>query len=141
MNKEIKIGIFVFSITVNNEGIVTASNYRRMDCKNVWPVEAYEASHIQQELFDGKYQNLVNPTECDKMLAVKEQSEILSNFVDWLNEKQIILCKYDETDKTDELFPIHNGYEKLFAEFFDIDLNKVGKEKQQILKDIRAKQE
>lgn len=40
-------------------------------------------------------------------------------------------------DWSEGYFPIHMPFEKLLAQYFDIDMNKVEKERQQILEDIR----
>jgi hypothetical protein len=117
--------------------------------------------------------------ECDKMLAVQDQSLTLSGFLEWLNEKGIQLCqphkhtegcykhgttplptdgsprhwsielmekgrkyvdeKYLDCGYSDgELVNIRESYENLLARFFDIDLDKVEKEKRAMLAAIRG---
>lgn len=74
----------------------------------------------------------------DKMLAVKEHSQTLTDFVDWLNAEGIFLASWfkDEYDR-EHLYTIYDSYEELFARFFDINLKEVDKERMQILNDLR----
>ncbi|KKM04767.1 hypothetical protein LCGC14_1761010 [marine sediment metagenome] len=77
---------------------------------------------------------------CDKMLAVKDKSQVLTEFVDWLNhkEKGYHICQwFDETLE----YASYGGYSKLFAEFFGIDYDEMEREKQAILTFIRAQQD
>lgn len=85
--------------------------------------------------------------ECDKLAAVREKSQMIGNFLDWLgSEKKIVLASYHDVDWTDEdgieidqvLFTTNTTPEKLLAEFFHIDLRKVEQERQQMLKSIRG---
>ena len=100
--------------------------------------------------------------ELDKMKAVKEKSQAIGEFLDWLmQEKKVQLgnphehgptCRgWDDgrdkysprgTDRcecvTGEFIPLHISMEKLLAEFFDIDLVKVENERRAILDYIRA---
>ena len=69
--------------------------------------------------------------ECDKMRAVKEKSQAIGEFLEWLHsEKDITLCRLEGNY---DYRIINISTEKLLAEFFDIDLNKVEEEKRAIL--------
>jgi hypothetical protein len=78
--------------------------------------------------------------ECEKMAAIADKSQIINDFIEWfMNKKDIFVCKFDEGS---------NGYyvwgysmEKILAEFFDIDLYKIEKERRQMLDEIRGKNE
>jgi hypothetical protein len=71
--------------------------------------------------------------ECDKLLKVRDRSQAIGEFMEWLKaEKGVELAHYPET-KPDELWPWHQPMEKLLAEFFDIDLNKVEQERRSML--------
>jgi len=70
--------------------------------------------------------------ECEKLHKVKDQSFIIGQFLEWLQEDYAV-ARWDGND----LFPDHPGIEKLIAEYFNIDLNKVEKEKQEILAELR----
>jgi hypothetical protein len=80
--------------------------------------------------------------ECDKMIEVQDQSNTLSAFVDWLNENGYTICTLEETDgyPKEQFIPHREPYEKLFAKYFNIDLNKVEKERCALLEAIRANQ-
>lgn len=79
--------------------------------------------------------------ECEKMNAVSEDSNKIGAFLDWLNNEQcVVLARYyddvecencEETSK--QLLPIRLSIEELLAEYFDIDLDKVEKERREIL--------
>lgn len=76
--------------------------------------------------------------ELDKMLAVKERSQAISEFLEWLGttNEPISFCFYD-ADR-DEYMTIPQSTKQLLAEFFGIDLNKCERERQQLLADLRA---
>lgn len=72
--------------------------------------------------------------ELDKMLAVKDQSQTIGEFLDWLTEvKGYVLAEYDENDR---LYPKYSSIETLLAEFFGIDLKKIEEERRAILKSL-----
>lgn len=77
--------------------------------------------------------------ELDKMLAVKEQSRTISEFLDWLDGQEFEICKYDEDASYEENLYRHidKTKEQILAEFFGIDLVKCEQERQQILDDLR----
>lgn len=76
--------------------------------------------------------------ELDKMLAVKEKSQAIGEFLDWLNttDEPVSLCFYDAD--MDEYMSISQSTEQLLANFFDIDLNKCEQERRQLLADLRS---
>ena len=73
--------------------------------------------------------------ECAKQSEVQEQSMTLTEFVDWLDEQGIHLAEYAEG--SERLYPIMESYEKLFARFFNIDLDVAEAEKQHMLQELR----
>lgn len=78
--------------------------------------------------------------ECEKMMAVKDKSQVIGEFLEWLQyERSITVELCVRNDIHDKLFPFNFSTEKLLAEFFNIDLNKVEKEKRQILDELRRK--
>lgn len=88
--------------------------------------------------------------ECEKMLAVREDSQKIGEFLEWLESKKITFFEWKEreyNEEMDEYIPEESGYcpyhydmESLLAEFFGIDLDKVEQERRQILDEIRSKQ-
>lgn len=123
-------------------------------------------------------------SEHDKLHAVREKSQAIGEFLDWLDEKGIRLARYHEhadgcyephvhdygcSDscgarkndgkhshpfagcslrceketnricgwRDDALAPIHTSIEKLLAEYFEIDLDKLEREKRAMLAELR----
>ena len=74
--------------------------------------------------------------ELDKMRAVKDRSQAIGEFIEWLRSKKSYeIAFYPEG--SDLLFPVNTSIEKLLADFFEIDLNKVDAEKRALLKQLR----
>jgi len=78
--------------------------------------------------------------ECEKMSKVKEQSQIIGEFLDWLqNERGITLAEYGSGLNNQHLYPIYKTIEKILAEYFEIDLDKVEQERRAMLDVLRKK--
>ncbi len=77
--------------------------------------------------------------ELDKRSGVLDDSHKIGEFLDWLEqEKGITLAQWDDHDR---LMPARTGgFERLLADYFGIDLDKVEAEKMAILEQLRAKQ-
>ncbi len=98
--------------------------------------------------------------ECDRMAKVSEVSQKIGEFLEWLESKDFRICQWVDgtsdaariaaafsfnTEKMDELdnvpnegyYPITTNIEKLLAEYFEIDLNKVEKERRALLEALR----
>jgi hypothetical protein len=79
---------------------------------------------------------MVETPELDKMTAVQPFSQKIGEFMEWLStEKKLGLGSWDKRGY-DLYQPERASIENLLAEFFDIDLNKVEKEKRAIIEDI-----
>ncbi len=74
--------------------------------------------------------------ECEKMEAVREKSQAIGEFIEWLQSKNIYLLTQHEGMDDDFCFS-RTPIEELLAEFFGIDLAKAEKEKSAMLEDIR----
>ena len=71
----------------------------------------------------------------EKLNSVKDQSQAIADFLDWLNsEKGIILASYGNND-FDCPWPTAKGTAKdrLLAEYFEIDLDALESEKRAML--------
>ena len=94
--------------------------------------------------------------ECEKLTKVSKESNAIGAFLDWLQlEKGVELKRPYTEDEIEEIIEtegsefekscgelekerfIQYNVEKLLAEYFGIDLDKVSKEKDEILNDIR----
>jgi hypothetical protein len=75
----------------------------------------------------------------DKMESIKKDSQICGEFLEWLMSKFHMMNKHEPRENLYvEPYTSHFSIEGLLAEYFDIDLVKVEKEKQQILNEIRT---
>ena len=75
--------------------------------------------------------------EHEKLSKIKNESQAIGEFVEWLEGKGIELCAIPpEFDHT--YLPIHRSINDLLAEHFSIDLDKIEQEKRQMLEAIRA---
>jgi hypothetical protein len=94
--------------------------------------------------------------EHQKLQAVKDKSQAIYDFVEWLNQKGYAICEKVEyekeefrlTDKEAKQWKIgwdwmraNLNFEKTLAEFFDIDLNKLEAEKRALLDYLREQNE
>lgn len=79
--------------------------------------------------------------ELDKMSAVKHDSQIIGAFLDHISHQGIHLAKYQEGETKyddEQLMPITQSIEQVLADYFDIDLNKVEKERRAILDHLQS---
>jgi len=65
------------------------------------------------------------------MLAIKDKSQIIGEFLEWLKTNDMYVEAFGEDDSAP-------GTERLLANYFNIDLEKVEQEKREILKELRA---
>ncbi len=56
--------------------------------------------------------------ELDRMKLVRDDSQTIGNFIEWLSENNMCIAKED----SNKLYAIHTSIEKLLAEYYDIDL-------------------
>ena len=77
--------------------------------------------------------------EHDKLSKIKEQSQWLGGFIDWLNHEKIYtIAEYCDDDYgCQRLVPAHKSIEKWLADYFKIDLSKLEEEKLAMLAEIR----
>lgn len=79
--------------------------------------------------------------ECDKVKDISDISQKIGEFIEWLKEKNYIICKkeIDEEYGTAFFHPTYLPMEETLAEFFNIDLNKLEEERRNILEEFRKK--
>ncbi|MHA1952485.1 MAG: hypothetical protein ACW96U_00875 [Candidatus Heimdallarchaeaceae archaeon] len=85
--------------------------------------------------------------ECEKLKDAQDQSQTIGEFLEWLEYRGVVLCVHCNTnsqffynpDLTDEdgFEPVQKNREDILAQYFDIDLNKVEQERQQILSKLQ----
>lgn len=102
--------------------------------------------------------------ECDKMIEVNKESQAIGEFLEWLESKGCKICEWVDgiteadviaaafaldMEKLDELegkplrgySPISKNTEKILAEYFKIDLNKVEAERRALLAALRENED
>ncbi len=76
----------------------------------------------------------------DKMLEVKETSQSIGEFLDWLREEaDIFLAHYEDGDDRN-LYEINDSIEQLLARYFGIGLDAAENEKRALLEHVRNAQ-
>lgn len=79
----------------------------------------------------------VDTPTLDKMLEIKEDSQICGEFLEWLQTKFVM---FDKSIKREEAFYMGGGdyinAEHILADFFGIDLQEAEKEKELLLQSI-----
>jgi hypothetical protein len=96
--------------------------------------------------------------ECEKLYAVHEKSQMIGSFLDWLFSNGRVLCEWYDFQYFDEdgdlaeeyvkdrytepegYYPTHDTIESLLAEYFEINMNKVNKEREELINWIRTKE-
>ena len=96
--------------------------------------------------------NGIATPETDKMIAVKDKSQAIGEFIEWLGTEGMIIARYatKEDEWADEgeervatgtyegdLLPVLTSIEKILAQYFGVDLNKAEKEKRAILESLK----
>ena len=85
--------------------------------------------------------------EHEKMKEVQEDSQIIGEFLEWL-KSEYELCIFREgidnclacEEEIDGYIPVSLKIEKILADYYDIDLDKIEKEKRQMLEEIKKGQ-
>lgn len=79
--------------------------------------------------------------ECEKLASVSEESNKIGNFFDWMqSETAFRVCEYDETENY-YFSSSHYDREQLLAKYFEIDLDKVEKERKALLEWVQEQYE
>jgi len=90
---------------------------------------------LELRLWKGRIMSAINDTpELDYQHLIIEsgQSELLAKFYDWLIEQGYRFGQWVD----EEFLAIHINPEKLFADFFGVDLNKIEQERRAILDEL-----
>lgn len=73
-----------------------------------------------------------------KLARVQEQSQACGEFLEWLNQQGIELCRHDPESSHGRMFPIFESTTALLADFFEIDLTRLEAEKRAMLDGLRT---
>lgn len=75
-----------------------------------------------------------NYPEHEKLKALQGANQIVGNFIEWLGEAGYVIAKYDDIG---DLWSANRSIDRLLAEHFEIDLDKLEEEKVAMLEEIR----
>lgn len=75
-------------------------------------------------------------SEHEKLKGVRDKSQACGEFLEWLGSEGYSLCRYDSDQ--DRYYPSSYRAPDLLARFFDIDQNKLEKEKREMLDMLRG---
>ncbi len=85
-----------------------------------------------------EYIDMLEFPEHYKLSKVSKVSQEIGSFMDWLdNDKQYHLAQFNKEINEHRLSPVHFDINNLLAEYFDIDLKKLEKEKSEILNSLK----
>lgn len=86
-------------------------------------------------------QPLTPELDRQKLARDKGHSQVIGEFLDWLGARAVVLAQYHEDgdDLYELLVPVGKNIEQWLAEYFEIDLNKIEKERQALLDYVRSK--
>jgi hypothetical protein len=76
---------------------------------------------------------MIDTPECDKMAAVKDESQAIGEFISWLHGQGHIIAEKLTGGGGYELFQDRRTIEQMLADYYEIDLNKVEEEKRALL--------
>ncbi|MEW6049253.1 MAG: hypothetical protein AB1609_22745 [Bacillota bacterium] len=76
----------------------------------------------------------------DKMRAVRERSQLIGEFLEWLEGKGYILCCRTQGEEMRfPYLPARKSIEELLAEFFEVDLDAAEREQRAVLEWVRQR--
>jgi hypothetical protein len=84
-----------------------------------------------------KHEKKLKTPELDKMSKIRDKSQAIGGFIEWLGERDPPLYLCECAKEEEAFFPTYPSIEKLLAEHFEIDLNKVEKERCMLLEYVR----
>lgn len=78
--------------------------------------------------------------ECAKLVEVSPDSQKIGEFIEWLHENGMQICKLEGYADSfrDEYTPVPDNTEKLLARYFQIDLDVVETERRALLEWIQS---
>jgi len=82
-------------------------------------------------------------SECEKLNKHIEEWNAIYPFLEWLGEQGIELCRMDEELRKEgflQYVAVGKRIQDLLYEYFDIDVNKLEKERRELLDQIRKAQ-
>lgn len=90
----------------------------------------------EDALVDALTETIVYP-EHGKLKALDGKNRTIGQFIEWLGEKGMVICRETYNADNEDLVPINMSIQQLLAKYFDIDVHKLDDEKQAMLDLIR----
>lgn len=84
---------------------------------------------------------MVETPMLEKMKEVREQSQIIGEFLDYMNQRDVVMCEPNTGDGQAHeacYLPTRRTTEQMLALFFEIDLVKAEEERQALLDSLRG---
>lgn len=78
--------------------------------------------------------------ELDRLAAIHDDRTVISDFIYWLGTQGIHMMRWVKSDDDEGWVPVGRDAEQLIADYYEIDLKKVEKERRAILAHVRATQ-
>ena len=86
--------------------------------------------------------------QLDKMKAVQKESQLLGEFLEWLQEEGLVICEWHENQYVNGklsqpagVYPTRRTSQQLLADYFGIDLKAADWERQALLDALRCAEE
>lgn len=76
--------------------------------------------------------------ECKKLEKVSKEIGTIRSFFDFIAEKEMELGKYNDNDRFLPCNLSNDGIEKLLNECYELDGDKLERERREMLKDVRS---
>lgn len=113
-------------------------------CESADDDKKYYFFEDEVEVVSEEEMTKVKTPTLDRMLEIREQSQLCGEFLDWFLQRYTVFDR-NRSRESDSLFMNVLGNsdyidkEKLLADFFGIDLNEAEREKEMILKSLNYK--
>ena len=75
--------------------------------------------------------------EHEKLSTVKEESQSIGEFLEWLESSKYAICEITGGGFTAQFHPSIKSIESLLAEYFEVDLKVIAAEKDAMLEEFR----
>lgn len=82
--------------------------------------------------------------ELDKLAAVREKSQLIGDFLEWLQGEGLVICEWHDKQYVNGklvqpagYYPVQRRMDQLLADYFGINLKAVERERQAVLNAIR----
>ena len=72
--------------------------------------------------------------EHQRLKSIRSKSQAIGEFLDWLATQELTICRIDNNDR---YYPCNKPIQLYLSEYFQIDLEVLENEKQQMLRVIR----